>query len=497
MLPTSLGGASVAVSTLFLVAMPASAQAGSRGVLAGAPAAILVDGGLTAGADAETRVHRNGFSLAPTVPMPPTQGSADLRAILTAHSAPPGIDVDDISTGRDDLPFNPNGWLAVPPTSWGVLSFSMKAGAIGVPAIGTQPASRIAQQAAQGDVGAALFSWILPGSNVPAPLVGPGVVERSHSRAELGLPQVAPSVEIDGLDVQVLLGLDQNGLATLEPGFASLIATPESIYFTVSHATRDLVPASWWLFSGQPTLSSGATIFRARKLLGVWSQPAVFQPYTLLGLQRDEDIDGLAYDALRDKLLISMVGTARDQFLFYDLVFDSPVGPLEAKLSDGTTKVSASIGKGQNDDVDAICTLDPRFDLNGAPPSGGEDFGSSCGTPRQALLGTPAMYASAFRRHENGATFYDTWMTGWPPVTGQGPGFAAMFLSFGLGLDIFLFSPVYLRNQGNPIVGDPQSFALAIPASLALTGFDVTLRWIGADLAVTEIAEAWPVRVFL
>jgi len=38
----------------------------SRGPLAGAATAVLVDGGLAGSTDAETRVHRNGFTLAPT-----------------------------------------------------------------------------------------------------------------------------------------------------------------------------------------------------------------------------------------------------------------------------------------------------------------------------------------------------------------------------------------------------------------------------------------------
>ena len=88
-------------------------------------------------------------------------------------------------------------------------------------------------------------------------------------------------------------------------------------------------------------------------------------------------------------------------------------------------------------------------------------------------------------------------MIGWPPLTGQGAGFAAMFLTFGGTLDLNLFSPVFLRDPSNPIAGDPQTFALVVPPSIALTNFDVTVRWFAADLALTEIAEAWPVRLFL
>lgn len=486
----------VALPLLLFVAT-ATAQVPSRGVLAGAPVAILVDGGLSPGADAETRVHRNGFSLAPTVAFPPASGAADLRAILALHGAPAALDVDDISTGRDDVLIDSNAFLQVTPLSWAVMSFSVTANAVGVPASGTSPASRIAQQVAEGDVGASLFSWILPGSTVPAALVGPNVVERSHSRRELGLPSPPTgALEVDGLDVPMILGLDQVSLTAIEPGFAPLLPAVPTIYFTVSHATRGLVPAAWWTFNGQPTLSSGATILRTQKFGASWTQPTVFQPYGLLGLQRDEDIDGLAYDGLRDKLLFSCVGTARDQFLFLDMIFDGPAVPQDTRLPDGT-KVSQAIGKAQNDDVDAICTLDPRFNSLGLPIVSGEDFGSSCGTPQPGLLGTPAVHASAFRRRSGATTHYDTWMTGWPPITGQGAGFAAMFLTFGPALDLNLWSPVLLRNPANVTAGDPQEATIVVPPSVSLQNFDVTVRWIAADAALTELAEAWPVRLFL
>ena len=88
-------------------------------------------------------------------------------------------------------------------------------------------------------------------------------------------------------------------------------------------------------------------------------------------------------------------------------------------------------------------------------------------------------------------------MMGWPPITGQQVGFAAMFLTIGSNPDLHLFSPVFIRNPANPIVGDPLQGSFVVPTSLALTNFEVTVRWFAADLALTEIAEVWPVRLFL
>jgi len=470
-----------------LVSLPA--QVPTRGVLAGAPVAVLVDGGLAPGGDAETRVHRNGFALLPTVPLPAAPSAPDLRQIFAALGAPAGIGVDDISTGRDDVLFDGNGVMAVPPSSWGVLSFSLRNGAVGA------PGSRIAQQVAEGDVGATLFSWVLPGSAVPAQLIQR--TERSHSRQELGLAG-AGVLEVDAIDVPLLLGLDQQGLSQLEPGFQVLIQAPQAIYFTVSHATRHLVPAAWWLFGGNPTLSSGASILRVLKSsqFSAWSTPHVFVPYGVLGLARDEDIDGLAYDGVREKLLFSVVGTARDQFLFHDVSTDAP-GNLDAKMPDGVDKVSDHVGKAQNDDVDAICTLDPQIRSVGSPPPQGDDFGSSCGSPRQGLLGVPSVHGSAFRRHQGAQTIYDAWLIGWPPLSGQGPGYAVLFVTFGADLTLHLAGPVQLRDPLAAVPGDPRHQELVIPPVLALTGFDITFRWAAVDVTLAEIAEAWPMQVFL
>lgn len=477
----------VAAAAAVTASLPCQVESG--GVLAGAPVAVLVEGGVAAGGDAETRVHRNGFSLAPTVVLPTAPSAPDLRQVFTNLGANPGIRVDDLSTGRDDVLFLGNGVMQVPPSSWGVLSFSLRNGATGA------PGSRIAQQAVEGDLGAALFNWVLPGSAVPPQWISR--TERSHSRAELGLAGPT-ALEVDGLDVPLLLGLEQQGLTQLEPGFQALIEIPQAIYFTVSHGTRHLVPASWWLYAGQTTLSSGATVLRVLKSsqFGPWTAPQVFLPYGLLGLARDEDIDALAYDEVRQKLLFSVVGTARDQFLIHDVATDAP-GHVDAKMPDGVDKVSDHVGKAQSDDVDAVCTLDPQIRSVGSPPPQGDDFGSSCGSPRAGLLGVPSVSASAFRRYAGGQTLYDTWLIGWPPSTGPGPGYAVLFVTIGADPTLHLVGSVQLRDPLAAVPGDPRHQELVIPPVLALTGFDLTFRWAAVDLAITEIAEAWPMQVFL
>jgi len=470
--------------------VPAAANDESRGPLAGAATAVLVDGGLPGSTDAETRAHRNGFSLAPTVALPAAQSQPDLRAILQQWNAPPGLDIDDISLGRDEVLADSSGVLSVPPNAWGLISFSLKQGATGA------PGTRIAREAALGGVGSALFSWVLPGSTYPPQLLGR--TERSHSAAELGLP---PGREVDAVDFPLMFGREQGGLTALEPGFLPLVGGTQTIYFTVSSATAGLVPAFWW---GNATVSpaSGATILRVSRgaTSGVWSAPTVFRAWFDLGLAQNEDIDGLAVDAAAQKLLFSCVGTARDQFLFVDYGTDGGTA-VPLKKQDGTP-VSNSIGKGQNDDVDAICTLDPigpgqaTVPPGGVPP-GGDDFGSSCGAPRQGLLGVPSINATAFRRHVAGQTWFDSWMVGWPPLTGVTPGVAVLYMTVGNDLTLFPVGPVQLRDTNAAVPGDPRSFSFQVPPAYALSGQYVTFRWAAIDAGFTAIAEAWPVQVSL
>ena len=163
-----------------------SAQVHSAGPLLGASVAIAIDGGVGADADARTLVHPNGFQSGLQL-LPPGTEQPDLQAILTQHGAP-NLNIDDISSGRDDIMVDPNGFTDPPPLGWGMFSFSFHPGAQGA------AGSRLAAEPAA-DRAAAIFSWILPGSLVPQQLID--VVERSHSWDELGLP---PNENVDSCD---------------------------------------------------------------------------------------------------------------------------------------------------------------------------------------------------------------------------------------------------------------------------------------------------------
>ena len=457
----------------------------SRGVLHGAATAIHVDGGV---ADSTTLVEPTGITQLAPRQFPTSTAVPDLGQILSFH-LPSGVvlDTDDISTGRDDILIDQDGFLEVPNNLWSVWSFSLTRGATGA------PGSRIAQEADNDAVGAALFSYILPGSNLPAPLIAR--VERSHGRRDLGLTG-GLDTEVDAIDFPLVTGVCQQLNVTgteldLEPGWTPLVGT-KAIYFTVSHATRHLVPVAWW----NSSLPSGASIFVTTRgpFSGTWSMPTVSIPYTSLGLTQDEDIDALAFDVASEKVLFSTTGTTRDQFLFVDLTVDG-VDVKDVRRPNGT-RVSEDIGKAEGDDVDAVCTLDPQLNDVGDVPAGGDDFGSSCGAPRDGLLGIPRLSGSAYRRYESGQLYFDTFMSGWPPPTGPAPSLAVAFLTFEDNLNLILLG-AYLRDPLDPDPGNPQQYSLAIPAALGLSQGRMTFRWAHLDGATLDLYEAWPVQVWM
>lgn len=474
----------------------AVAQNQSRGVLAGAATTMLIDGGAHGNADAETLVHPNGFSQAAPLTFANNFGSPSLTQVFALHGNPTGIDVDAYSTGRDDLLINDQGELDVPPLNWSVWSFSLRVGSIG------KPGTAIETEANTGSVGASLFSYILPGSNLPSQVVDH--TERSHSRRDLGVGN-GPGTELDGLDFPMILGRDQGlnvvgpGVA-VEPGFTSLIPIPEAIYFSVTDASKNNVPASWWTtLGGVSTPPSGASILCClRTAFGSpWSAPRVYMPFYELGLTINEDLDALAIDVVRENVLYSVEGTARDQFLFYYFGTTDGAAPPATPVTSNGQPVSDKVGKAVIDDVDAVCTLDPLIGSVGTPPPGGDDFGSSCGAPQPGLLGVPEISGSAYRRFENGTIHVDTFMVGWPPVAGPAPGFAAAFLTIGNSLTLLPIGGIQVRDPSNPIEGDPRTETFVLPATMALTNFDCTCRWVALDFVTGELAEAWPSRLFL
>lgn len=476
--PSALLAATLAIATAPLLAQQ------SGGPLLGSAFAFSVRGGL-GGQNADTLVHRTGIQSSPVSWPTTVPGAPNLRHILALHGGA-GLTIDDFSTGRDDIMVDGNGVISVPPQGWGVYLFSVRQGAAGA------PQSRIAAEPAA-DRAAAVFSWVLPGSAVPPALIDH--VERAHGRTDLRLPA---NSDLDALDLPLPMGIDQTTLSAREPGFGALLPVPEALYFTVSNQSLTLVPAAWWLQGGVPTPPSGATVFRTLRSsqFGAWTPPHVWKTYAELGLLQSEDIDALAYGDATQQLLFSCVGNARDQLLVVDLGTDGAPVPQPVKKSNNTP-VSDAVGTAGGDDIDAVCTLDPRIRSGLYVP---DDFGASCGTPRPAYQEhryPVGVQASAYRRFAGGQSRYESFLLGFPPQTGVGPGIGLLVLTLGDTLSPAITAAVLVRNPSNSVAGDPQQYTLAIPPNFALSGLPVTFRWFAADQAGTELVQAYPIKVFL
>ena len=252
------------------------------------------------------------------------------------------------------------------------------------------------------------------------------------------------------------------------------------------------------MFGPSPPLS-GATVLVTRQPAGVpvWTQPEVYRTFSALGLQQADDIDALAVDATSNQLIISCVGQAYDQLLFIDATTDGTPRPIKKP---GGIPVSTAIGSAGNDDIDAVCTLDPQVRITGSGSQWvPDDFGASCGTPstgHQTHIYPVGMQAAAFRRYAGGQSHYDSWMIGWPPNTGRGPGWAILGLTFGETTQprstVAILPRDPLRTNG-----DPQFFSQAIPPSFVLIGVPIMFRWFATDAGGSEISQAWPIKVFL
>lgn len=473
----------ILTTSLLLCLGTAALAQQSAGPLVGAATTFAVAGGHGT-ADAATLLHRTGVSSAFGVWPTTVPATRNLQHILAQHGAA-NLAVDDTSSGRDDIMVDGNGVVAVPPLGWGVFLLSFRNGAQGL------PQSRLAAEPAA-DRGASVFSWVLPGSAVPAPLIDR--VERSHGRSELGL---AANRDVDALDVPTILGFDQANFSAIEPGFAALLPGAPTIYFTVANGSLALVPTLWWQQNGVPTPPSGATLLFTTMSAssGAWTPPRVWRTFAEIGLLQTDDIDALAYNTTADTMVFSCVGNSYDQLLFVDLNTDQAV-PQPVKKPD-QTPVSQAVGTAGGDDIDAVCTLDPRI-RSGLYVA--DDFGASCGTPvdpYQPNLYPVGVNGSAFRRYQGGQRHYDSWLVGWPPQSGRGPGFALLVLTLGNQVAPALTAGLYLRNPQNPVAGDPIRFTQTIPNNFALLGLPLVFRWFAVDASGTEISQAYPIKAFL
>lgn len=412
-----------------------------------------------------------GFDTAPpAAALPPgTPGTPNFSTWLPAP-----LDVDAFSLGHDWVLANDFGEIEVPPGHWGAITFSVRRTTAGL------PGSLIAAEVARPDGAAAdVFAYILPGSALPPPIVG--IPFRAQDSTETATYQGGVRANLDAHDLYVaLLYLENPQLAALLP--------PPTIFFSVTAAAAPMIPMAWTPVAG---LRSGATVFATTWVPATssWTMPVPYLAPSALGLTAAEDVDALALDLIRGRILFSTdpamppPAGARNAVLFSrgtgsNSIYRLPGLPIRPV----TTEVGLGIAP---DDVDGICALDPGGP--GQPSQIRLPF--MLGTAQQPLLPSAPtrLQASAFRRFDPQANIetLESWMTGWPPPGNPQPGFAVVGLAIGSPLGPYATLGLFTRPLvTNPFQGHPEHVTQVIPPSFSLIGAPVFFTW-GAFSATT------------
>ncbi|MBK8980158.1 MAG: hypothetical protein IPM29_30015 [Planctomycetes bacterium] len=364
-----------------------------------------------------------------------TGGGSRPDFTFAALFAGAAFEVDALSIGLDQLnvhdPCGRPGFARFPDSSWGAVMFSVAApppggsGATG--ALGREESSI---DGALADV----FSHIVRGSNVP--IAYRLRTDRALDSPELGLfrggpaPQTGDIVTMDAM----IPAFDLDGEI-----LAQLPIHP-SVYFSVTDATKALVPATWW----SPADVSGATILRSTWDGTSWSTPNVLVSWTELGLTAiNADIDALAVEESRAHLVFSLTRATTpagwSQLMYFTRCTDFPLPvPYTAGSPTSPTEVADDSAGGSDTDIDAVCIVDPGAGIDQAgSPAITRGLGPFLwGTPRDVsavlpwpvrmevasfrgfdrIAGTPTWEMYATRIPANGAFAF-----AWPGGTPFGP----------------------------------------------------------------------------
>jgi hypothetical protein len=326
-------------------------------------------------------------------PIPP--GLPDFTTVLDGLA----LDVDAFSIGYDYIQSTALGVAVIPPGHWAGLTFSVTRATLG------SGGGRIAEEVVSpGGAAGDVFLYVLPDSALPPELVDRTM--RNQDSREINIDAPGAPGDIDAHDIYVSLFFHENPWLVPTLPFVS-------VWFSVRDASVPAVPAAWW--GAAP--ASGATILRRDWIAGAWSPPyPAFTPADL-GLDALEDVDALAVDVLRSRMLFSTTRPAatpgaplRDPVLFHQIGTLGHVIYRTARLTPVSTRLGLDAAGGI-DDVDGICALDPG-------PGSQPRLDRLLGTPRQALVPSLPSHltASVFRRLAASGTHEEfvSYASGWP-----------------------------------------------------------------------------------
>jgi len=435
------------------------------------------------------------------VPQPPASNNPlvpDLTILPWLVAPAIAIDVDAMSLGLDWILADATGNATLPGANqWGGLSFSVTPQTVGLP--NSQIRYEQATSTAAGDI----FTYVLPGSDLPGKWVDNTV--RSHDPLETGIGPV-PNIDAHDLFLGVLLREVPDAIGTpLVPGI--------TFYFSVSAATTALVPAAW-LTGFAPdaantpvavAAASGADIFATTWIPGTqtWSPPQLAYPRTWLDLTANDDLDAFALDLTHgaDKVLFSTtvplpvpanfeaVRYVAPQAAAASFAYRLPTGiKVMSRMGLEPVPVPAPLPPLVVDDVSAICALDPGLFSHTNTVSTTSAIASLFPLLPSAL-GFPVNQTVdlSLPTARIGTTFEPTLIGSAAPLTGPAPAFVIFWL------DPSIPSPLHIDvavQMPGTFPGDPFQYSLAIPGSPTLVGLSLTMSWWSWGAGVTDMA--WP-----
>lgn len=327
------------------------------------------------------------------------------------------IHIDALSIAQDFIWADAAGKVTPTGSQWVAMAFSVESGTTGG-ATGV-----IANEAARPDgAGADVFTFSY--GALPPPLVN--VTRRAIDSEELDLYAPGFPGDLAALDLQL-------AAYTLDAGITSALDPNPTVFFSVTHATRLAVPATWWAGS----TPSGATILRTQWNGSSWTPPQPAALYSDLYLTASDDVDALAiqcFPGYADVVFstTALGGVVTSQVMIIRLTGGLGCGttpPTEVKATDGAP-IEGRLGNG-NGNVDGVCMYDPSF-LQ--PGSTTDVWAYVTGTPIPTLRvpgAVRSLEASAWRTCPGGNVSISSYVTGW---VGGTPGPDTLYYVLGIGL---------------------------------------------------------------